>query len=282
MKYRVLAALAAVFLLLAGCGGEEEVPTISFGSHAVPVLAGVPVNEYDAVAFSSLDGVVTYDSKYARSGVDVSSYQQAIDWRAVKEDGVDFAIIRAGYRGYGAEGLLHEDGWFRQNMEGALSAGLHVGVYFFSQALTVEEAREEARFCLSLLAPYEGELTYPVLFDWETVSDPEGRSHQLDRTLLTDLALAFCGEMEAAGLRTGVYFNRELGYLSYDLSRLTGYDLWLAELSAAPTFYYDFQVWQYSHSGTVAGIAGSVDRNISFGGYDTGRKQAETIRPDGA
>ena len=257
--------LALVLLVLGGCTPEPK--TIRYGDRELTVAEEVPVNGYDTAAFSTVDGVTTYESETARSGIDVSSYQQEIDWQAVREAGVDFAIIRAGFRGYGDEGALNEDSLFRANMDGALEAGLDVGVYFFSQAVTTAEAVQEAGFLLMLLEPYADRLSYPVIFDWEYVPDPTARTAAVPPTALTDLAEAFCKVIKAAGYTPGVYFNRDQGYLAYDIARISQYELWLAELEEVPDFYYHFQLWQYSHTGTVAGIEGPVDRNISFKDY---------------
>ena len=285
MRRFVSALLCAVLLLsvLAGCE-EENVPTISFAGNEVPVLEHVPVNSYAAEAFSAENGAVTYRDKRARYGVDVSSHQREIDWTAVRESGIDFAIIRAGYRGYGSDGLIHEDPYFRKNMAGALAAGLDVGVYFFSQATTAEEASEEAGYLLWLIEDYRSAITYPVVYDWERITDAQARTDGVERAQLTDFAAAFCQEVRAAGYTPAVYFNQDLGYLSYDLSRLTDCALWLAELGEKPDFYYDFQIWQYTHTGTVPGISTTVDRNISFVNYGSaaGGKKIDRVSPGGS
>ena len=103
--------------------------------------------------------------------------------------------------------------------------------------------------------------------------DAPARTDEVESSLLTDFAIAFCQDVAEAGYTAGVYFNQDLGYLSYDLSRLTGYELWLAELADTPDFYYDFQVWQYSHTGTVSGIAAAVDRNVSFVSYGSVQRE---------
>ncbi len=262
-----LCLCAALLLCLLGGCGLAEPPVIQYRDRELPVAEGVPVNAYAAEAFSAQDGVVTYEGGTAQYGIDVSTHQGDIDWQAVKNDGVDFAIIRAGYRGYGADGLLHEDAKFQQNMRGALDAGLQVGVYFFSQALTADEAREEADLLLSLIEPYRAEIDYPVVFDWELIPDVGARTDGIDMSTLTDIAEGFCTSVAEAGFRPAVYFNQDLGYLSYDIARISAYDLWLAELNTVPAFYYDFQIWQYSHTGTVAGVSGNVDRNICFRSY---------------
>ena len=177
-------------------------------------------------------------------------------------DGIDFAILRLGYRGY-TEGGLFMDQKFSQNLQGALEAGLDVGVYFFSQAITPEEAEAEAAYILNAVEGYE--ITYPIAFDWETMAPGNNaRTNGLDGETLTRCAAAFCEKIEGAGYCPAVYFNQSLGYLHYDLRDLTDYDLWLAEYDSKPDFYYHFDLWQYSHTGTVAGIEGSVDLDLDL------------------
>ena len=142
-----------------------------------------------------LDGQVV-----SHKGIDVSSHQGEIDWQAVADSGIRFAIIRAAFRGYGQEGRLVEDSRFTENISGALAAGLDVGVYCFSQAVTVEEAQEELALTLDLIAPYE--ITYPVVYDWERMpADRDARTHEVTGETLTTMAAAFCrGAEEAARL----------------------------------------------------------------------------------
>lgn len=270
----LILAAAALFLTLreekepeeppAPPASSEEPVTFRFGDRVMTPLEGMPLNPYDRAAFS-LDqkGRVTYEKGgvRARTGVDVSAYQNEIDWRAVASDGIDFAILRLGYRGY-TEGGLFTDRTFEQNLQGALDAGLEVGVYFFSQAVTPEEAEEEAGYVLAALEGYD--ITYPIAFDWEPISDEGARTSGLDGETLTRCAAAFCAKVEGAGRRAAVYFNQSLGYLRYDLRELTDYALWLAEYDDKPDFYYHFDLWQYSHTGQVAGIEGNVDLDLDF------------------
>ena len=163
-------------------------------------------------------------------------------------------MIRAGYRGY-TQGGLNVDACFEANLQGAQEAGIELGVYFFSQALTPEEAQEEARFVLETLG--DCSLDYPVVFDWEFIThDSEARTHEMDGETLTQCAAAFCQVIEEGGYTPAVYFNRDMGYLYYDLSQLDQYPFWLADYDSVPDFYYRFHLWQYSHTGTVAGILG--------------------------
>ena len=244
---------------------EEEPVTFRFGDRIMTPLEGMPLNPYDRAGFS-LDekGRVTYerDGIQAKTGVDVSTYQQEIDWEAVADDGIDFAILRLGYRGY-TEGGLFPDQTFQTNLRGALDAGLDVGVYFFSQAITPQEAEEEADYILSAIEGYN--ITYPIAFDWEPISPGnDARTDGLDNDVLTQCAAAFCEKIKEAGLSPAVYFNQSLGYLRYDLRELADYDLWLAEYDSKPDFYYHFDLWQYTHIGRVAGIEGDVDLDLDL------------------
>lgn len=277
MKKRVPALFLALILLLCGCGGEPDPePTPEETGYTATGWNNpdVPRNEFTQEAFVSVGGFTIYTASGAAShiGIDVSTFQGEIDWAQVKASGVEFALIRAGFRGYGESGAIHEDTHFVQNIQGALGAGLDVGVYFFSQAVTEEEAQEEAQSVLHWLSPYT--ITYPVVFDWETVEDPAARTHGLEPELVANCAKAFCGAVQEAGYTPMVYFNRNQGYNVYDLAQLSGYEFWLAGYTAIPDFTYSFQMWQYSSTGTVPGIEGPVDLNICMVDYPQGSKAA--------
>ena len=224
---------------------------------------GLPRNRYDPACFIETDGIRTYDSDTVSgvAGVDVSAHQQDIDWAQVKAAGIEFAMIRLGYRGY-VSGELALDEYFERNIQEALDAGLQVGVYFFSQALNEEEAVEEAEYVLYWLEHYD--ITYPVVFDWEEVSAADARTNEMNMLLLTSCAKAFCETIENAGYRAGIYFNQAYGYQQFNLLSLKDYIFWLAQYEEVPTFVYNFQMLQYSNSGTVPGIEGPVDLNICF------------------
>ena len=263
---------AALFLVLRPAQEPEAAPappaeepvTFQFGDMVLTPLEGMPLNPYQKEGFSRDEGGrVTYetDGRRAKAGIDVSTYQKEIDWQAVAGDGIDFAMLRLGYRGY-SKGGLFLDQTFAQNLQGALDAGLEVGVYFFSQAVTPQEAEEEADYVLHVL---DGRpLAFPVAFDWEPILGSEARTDGLDGETMTRCAAAFCKRIRDAGYRPAVYFNQTQGYLHYDLRELTDYGLWLAEYGAAPDFYYHFDLWQYSHTGRVAGIQGDVDLDLAF------------------
>ncbi len=227
-----------------------------------PNLDLIAKNEYDPDEFwFDRDGFLRY-AEDSRVGIDVSFHQGEIDWQAVAEDGVDFAIIRVGYRGY-SEGELFLDPCFEDNIAGAIEAGLDVGVYFFSQALTVEEAVEEARFTLDTIDGWA--VNGPVVFDWERISYDDGRTAEAGGTAVTDCAIAFCEEIKAAGYQPMCYGSPTTSNEDIYLDRLTEYPFWLAhytmdtEITDFP-FHYD--MWQYSSSGAVDGIEGRVDLNV--------------------
>lgn len=225
-------------------------------------FAGVARNSYDAAGFYKEDGFLRYGDGTLGSevGVDISSHQQSVDWEAVKAAGVDFAILRAGYRGY-TEGAIQEDETFLTNLAAAKAAGLKVGVYFFSQALDKAEAVEEAEFVLNLLDG--AELDYPIFFDWEDI-EAEARTDGMDSVTLTACAVAFCKRVELNGYRAGVYFNQRFGFEEFDLRDLQDYELWLAEYALSPSFPYHFDVWQYANDGMLSGVDGPVDLNLAF------------------
>lgn len=204
-----------------------------------------------------LDGQVV-----SHKGIDVSKFQGAIDWSKVAGDGVEFAFIRVGNRGWGSSGTLMEDPYFDANMQGALKAGIKVGVYIYSQAITEEEAVEEANFVLEKIAPYNVEC--PVVFDVEKVSDDEGRMNHITLEERTYLTKVFCQTVKDAGYKPMIYHNTQMGALMLDLTELEEYDKWFAAYTTTLYYPYEYKVWQYSDKGRVAGIKGDVDLNICF------------------
>ncbi len=191
-------------------------------------------------------------------GIDVSAHQGQIDWQAVAESGVEFAMIRLGYRGY-ETGSLHADEYARRNLEGAKAAGLQVGAYFFSQAVTPQEAREEAELALQVLDGMA--LDLPLAYDWEYVT-AEARTGSVDGETLLACVDAFCTSL--GDYQPMVYFNRELSRTLLDLEKIPQYPFWLAQYESELDFPYAVQMWQYTDSGTVAGIQGPVDLNRRF------------------
>lgn len=213
------------------------------------------------------NGIRTYEPSgedISMLGIDVSSYQGIISWKKVKAAGVDYAIIRLGYRGYGT-GDIRLDDRYEANMAGAISAGIPVGVYFYSQAITVEEAEEEAQFVLDKLSGFN--ITYPVVFDMEEVDDKDARTNPLTQAERTDITIAFCEKIKAAGYTPMVYGNIRWMIMHLDLMRLEGYDKWFAQYFKQPFFPYDFSMWQYTSRGTIDGIPQPVDLNLGLMDY---------------
>ena len=261
-----LAALAALELLWPVLRQSGTVP-VNDGVGTIYIVPdpALPANTLDSGDFTRQGDAVLYTgSRYTASqGVDVSEWQREIRWQEVADGGIDFAVIRCGYRRY-VSGSLEQDTFFEENYSAAGTAGLRRGVYFFSQAITVKEAEEEARFVLDKIRGYA--LTGPVVFDWEALGKSEARTYGLDTDTLCRCALAFCELVEEAGYTPMIYLTSYAGYVKYDLSRVMDYPFWFAEYDkAAPTFYYHFQMWQYTSKGSVDGIQGNVDMNLWFG-----------------
>lgn len=240
---------------------------IKYGDYWVDILDELPKNPYDPDLFVKQNGVMTYADKSVEThlGIDVSTYQGDIDWAQVAASGVEFVFVRVGYRGYGKSGSMNEDKNYRKNIEGAKAAGLKVGVYFFSQAISMIEAVEEAKYVLSLIDGYE--LEYPVVFDWEIIGSATARTDNVSTDMLCSAANSFCKTVESAGYTPMVYFNKHVGYMKYDLNKIMQYDVWFAQYADKPDFYYDFDIWQYTSKGSVPGIKGDVDMNIGFKDY---------------
>ena len=206
-------------------------------------------------------------SKASVRGIDVSKYQGNIDWKKVAESGVEFAIIRLGYRGMN-EGTLEMDPYFEANIKGATDNKIDVGVYFFSQAVTKEEAVEEANYVLEAISKYN--ITYPVIFDTERVTTYDARANKLGRDERTEMCIAFCDKIGKEGYTPMIYANTKYMIMGIDLEKLLKYDKWFACYSDNITFPYNFQMLQYSEKGSIPGIKGDVDLNISFIDYSKG------------
>ena len=195
-----------------------------------------------------------------RTGIDVSKWNEEIDWDKVRNAGVEFTIIRVGYRG-SVTGSLVEDPYFEANIRGAAASGIKVGVYFFTQAVTEVEAVEEASAVLALIRDYQ--LDYPVFIDTESAGG-SGRADGLDAVTRTLVCEAFCSTIENAGYKAGVYASRNWYNNNLQAVSLERYYIWLAEYRSAPLYQGYYQMWQYTSRGRVDGINGNVDMNISY------------------
>ena len=198
----------------------------------------------------------------SQKGIDVSKYQGDIDWKKVAADGVEFAYIRLGCRGYGSSGSLIMDEYFHKNMKGALGQNLQVGAYFFSQAVNVEEAIEEAKMVVKELEAYKDQIYSPIAIDIETVDGHKARQDALTKEERTAVCIAFCEYIKEAGYTPMVYGDLETFSELLDVELLAEYEFWLCETDGKLTFPYHFSKWQYSHKGRVSGIKGDVNLNI--------------------
>lgn len=207
-----------------------------------------------------------FDNGSAKLGIDVSKWNQEINWEAVRNAGIEFAIIRCGYRG-ASTGALVIDPRYKENIEGAIAAGIPVGVYFFTQARDEVEAVEEASMVIRLIEDYD--VDYPVFLDSESAGG-KGRADGMDSDERTKAHKAFLETIQAAGYETGVYASRNWLQDRIDMTQLSDYRIWLAEYAQAPTYddYY-YHMWQYTSKGSVDGISTNVDLNLCYMNIDT-------------
>ncbi|MBE6975929.1 MAG: lysozyme [Ruminococcaceae bacterium] len=264
----LLAALLVLALLLPLVttetpAGESNPTEVSQPVTEVPTQPSVPVKP-TAQPNSFRPADFAYDGDYLscltvpyKLGIDVSKYQQNVDWQKVADAGITFVVIRIGGRGYGQSGALYADELAQSHYDGAKAAGLQVGAYFFSQAVSVAEAREEAAYALELTK--EWGLDMPIVFDWEYVSDTARTAHS-DAETVTACAAAFCDRILESGKQAMIYVRPELEKLQLD--ELTQYQQWVAWYSDTMDYPYHFDMWQYTKTGSVPGISGNVDINL--------------------
>lgn len=233
------------------------------------LLENVPRCCYD---FSGLEtdketGRKTYSDPNGRvtalQGIDVSEFQgEEIDWNKVKESGIEFAVVRIGYRAYGESGELVPDAMYETNIKGASEAGLIVGVYFFSQAVNETEAKEEAEFVLEMIESYK--IHGPVVYDTEEIKWDSARTDNNTVQDFTDCCKMFCDTVQKAGYAPMIYSNMKWMAFSLEMDQLTEYDFWYADYYDIPQCPYDFAIWKYSENGVVPGINSNVDLNLWF------------------
>lgn len=249
---------------------EENPPQILrfvdvFGvEYQTEIDSRVPATEYDVNNYVHEGDRLSYedDKNYSRLGVDVSHHQGYIDWKKVKASGYDFAFVRIGYRGYGKSGSLNIDKRFYENIEGAHEAGIDVGVYFFSQAINADEAREEAQFVIEHLKDYKLEL--PIIYDPESILDDEARTDDVSSEQFTENTLIFCSLISGAGYKPMIYSNMLWEAFQFDMSKLTEFPFWYADYELKPQTPYKYKFWQYTNEGYVDGISGRTDLDIEI------------------
>lgn len=235
------------------------------GYQFVPIDPGIAPFPYshDNITASENNEIQYIDngSVVSVKGIDISKYQEDVDWEKVAASGVEFAMIRTGIRGYGT-GEIVLDGTFNENMESATDAGIDVGVYFFSQAVTKEEAIEEANFVLEQIAPYD--VTYPIVLDIEEITDSSARTAHLTAAERTDFAIAFLETIRNAGYTPMIYGNLKSFFHMLEFERIQQYERWFAFYDTTIYFPYEVSIWQYTDKGRIDGIKGDVDLNIMF------------------
>ena len=228
-------------------------------------FAGKSVSRYTGKTYSHNS---RFDNSVMVNGLDVSIYQKTINWQQVKADGIDFAIVRVGGRGYGAAGKMYADDNFKQNIEGAKAAGMLVGIYFFSQAIDEMEAIAEARYAVELMNEAGvSELDLPIFMDYEFAGGSSGRLNQakLSKTKATKIARAFCEEVKLLGYKPGIYANLNFLNNTIDGAALgKEYPIWAAQYYSQCDFAGDYVWWQYASSGKVTGINASNDCNFWY------------------
>lgn len=236
------------------------------GDIELQTVKGAEINTYTAENLvTDENGIPAYyedGKKISRLGADLSEYQGEVDFAAMKKAGVEFVMLRVGGRYYGDSSGVYEDKLFESNYEAAKAAGLKVGAYFFSQANCTEDAKEEAEFTLQKISGKQ--LDYPVAFDWENIADDAARTDEVTGDQLTVLAETFCDTITEAGHKAIVYSNTQQMFVMYDFETMKDYDFWLADYRDFPTMYYRFDMWQYTKDGTIDGVEGAVDLNLSF------------------
>lgn len=252
-----------VYLELQPEAPAQTQPTQTSEATTATTLPPPPANEFDPADFVyDEQGYLTYTAGTYERGIDVSSYQGKINWKKVADSGVTFAIIRVGGRGYGVNTAnLYEDKMAQTNYEAAKKAGLKIGAYFFSQAITPEEAVEEAEYLLEKTADWE--LDMPLVYDWEYISET-ARTAGVDQQTLTDCMIAFCERIKQEGKNPMIYFNPNHAKRMFHIEQVTAYDFWLAMYTDWMTYPYQFHMWQYTNQGSVPGVSGKVDINLLF------------------
>ena len=230
------------------------------GPGSIPWTSALEPNPYTPADFAVRNGYVTCTAVPTRRGIDVSEHQNEIDWEQVRDAGFDFAFIRIGYRGYSI-GRIHADERARENLANAKAAGLDVGVYFYAQAVNVQEAAEEAAWCLEFLQ--DEKLDLPVVYDWEWAGSDK-RTGSMDRETVTACFQTFCTAIEEGGYQAMIYFNNHVARDLLDLEALAQYPFWLAQYRDQMDFPHRVALWQYTETGSVPGIRGNVDIDLMF------------------
>lgn len=246
--------------------GKLLVKDLNDGELTIPKY-NVPVNQYDPDLFSQEDGVMTYNDKSVL-GINVTEKDGEIDWEKVASSGVKFAYIRVGFRGKG-RGDMYLDARFQENVDGAQAAGLDIGVYYYSGAISAVEAEEEATQVLERVQGMQ--MIYPISFNWEYTTTMEDgtqpRTLNSTPTEVTSFAKAFCSKVAQTGRPVAFYTNKTMAYDYFNLDELKDYDIWYQEYRTTPAFYYNFAIWQYTKEAQIPGIERPVKMSLALKAY---------------
>ncbi len=263
--------------MLSACGGElpevsgtKETTTETTAETTTEATTGATTvpeetrelkgNPYLADDFYKENGFLHCSATKTAVCIDISNYQGDVNWKKVKAAGVDYVILRAGFRGYGSAGNIVADASVEKNYLGAREAGLKVGFYFFSQAKTVKEGQEEARFVLDMVKDWQVDL--PIACDWEYKENY--RVSGMSKAAATNCVKAFCETVEDAGYQSMFYCTDVTAFQKLDLQELRQFGIWYADYQSFLGFDYQVDMWQYSEKGKVSGISGNVDLNLIF------------------
>ena len=268
MKQILCAGICALAVLLSGCSAAKEsaapqetttvaTTTAAATAATAATAALLPENFSDD---GTLKHYTVNGTELSVAGVDVSSYSGSIDWQRVRDAGITFVMVRLGGRGYGENSGLYSDDRAVEYIQGAQAAGLHTGGYFFSQAISPEEAREEAAYCQQLL----GDLTldYPIAYDWEFIKDDTARTDNMTVAETTACARAFCDEVKAYGMTPMLYAGDAEMTAKYDLAQLADVAIWYTEYADVPHAPFPIGMWQYSKTAVIDGIEGNADLDM--------------------
>ncbi len=248
--------------------GYHTLVTNRFGEEEwVAINSSLNTNNYELTNLIRYGNMMKYfvnEKQASYVGVTISEDSRDVDFEALKEEGVDYCMIRVGARGY-SSGKLETDEKFKEHIEGATEAGLDVGVYFYSQAITTAEAQAEAALVLQNLQGYD--IEYPVAFDMEYVLNDDSRIEALSKNDKTKIAQTFLKDIKTAGYQPILYGNKAWLLQEINLVKLQEYDVWLGEPGELPDYPYEFTMWQYSDSAQLEGIKGYTNMSISFIDY---------------
>lgn len=248
---------------------EKKVTNVYVPKREV-VMGQIPRNSYIEENFMIEDGYMVYydesGNKISHLGIDLSYHNDMVDWDKLATSGIEFVMLRCGYRGYTEGGLIVDDK-FKEYAQEANRVGINLGVYFYTQAITVEEAVEEADFVIDLIKDYS--IQYPVGWDTEYLNEEKARTNttEIDKDLRSQMAIAFCERIKEEGYYPVIYVSENWMRRNMNAEMISSYDIWAAQYQPQNDFLYDFAIWQYTESGSVMGINQEIDLDISMVDY---------------